>query len=250
MTDDQNQPEVTNPCAACGRELDLPMTCRACRSHLRSMLQELPRLYVYASMSLTPDQTGGSGGRGGTKVHAPIPLRLDVLSFLGPAARAQRSNSCQADQDASVPALAMLKEWADLIVGEVCLRPPKPGTRPPGPCHKPSAALDPLLDTLLAHLDYACGRPFAADYISEIKALHRRLRGIARVEVRRRSLNVPCPRCEMYTLVSEDWSAYRAECTVCGALFTADEYQDLVKHALGQAERDRRESEVSHACSE
>ncbi|MFE5159660.1 hypothetical protein ACFRNT_14290 [Streptomyces sp. NPDC056697] len=202
----------------CGRPLreeeSHRAACSLCEHRIRGWLTELPHQMPLLAASLERD--GGGPAIGGTsgRAVAPVPLRLDVLNLLGPAA-SSTVHDPHADQTGPVPILAILGDWADHLATDRGQAPPAHRT------------VESCTGYLAAHLPYALARGWIAELHAELGELVNRIRGITRTEPRRRSLPAPCPGtdCRTFGLVEIDWADY-IECTVCGRLLTRAEYDD------------------------
>lgn len=66
------------PCEMCERPAGDAYLCPPCQQDTADRLQRLPALYAALGSMLAPARSTDGGGRGGTLVEAPLPLRLDV----------------------------------------------------------------------------------------------------------------------------------------------------------------------------
>ncbi|MGW6603309.1 hypothetical protein [Streptomyces sp. NPDC055036] len=185
--------------------------CDRCGHRIRAMLRELHRQLPLLAASLSRDTTPTQGRPAG-RAHAPLPVREDVLSLLGPAAPGTVRDT-HGDQSGPAPALAVIYAWAERLAEarDKRLLPYRPGhdyTR-----------------YLAAHLPYALTRDWIADFNAELGDLIGRIRAITRTTPQRHPKPAPCPACDAFGLVAEDWQPY-TECTACGLLLTANEYAD------------------------
>ncbi len=204
---------VQVPCAVCGRETDLPMTCRPCRNRVRGFLLALPELVAQTWMARHPAQRGGESDRVQTSKSAPIPLRLDVLNLLGPSAEAVLSGE---DQEGPVPIVGVLSTWADLVAEQTRKKPV-------------SRTASTLTQFLLSHVEWACRQEWVTDFAEELEGLTKTLRRVSGIEPVRMLLPVTCPTCDLRTMIREEGSGWAAECRYCPAVrLSAREYGQLV----------------------
>ncbi|MBQ0969202.1 hypothetical protein KBY91_15340 [Streptomyces sp. RK23] len=200
-------------CAVCGKDSDLPRTCRPCRNRIRGLLLGLPELVVQCWMARHPVQRGGESVRVQTSKSAPIPLREDVLNLLGPSAQAVVSGE---DQEGPVPVVGVLSAWADLVAEQTRQKPV-------------SHTVSTLTQFLLGHVEWACRREWASDFAKELEGLTKILRRVSGVEPVRILLPVTCPTCDLRTMVREEGSGWAAECRYCSVVkLSAREYAQLV----------------------
>ncbi|MCZ7414296.1 hypothetical protein [Streptomyces sp. WMMC897] len=212
----RREPDTMHPtCTICTHPLRPDTahrtTCTRCEHRIRAHLRELPLHQPLLRALLRPDASPRTGTIHGGRAHAPLPVRADVISLIGPAPRGTVRDHTD-DQAGPRPLLATLRAWTDVIVEERDVDGPPPG-----------AGLPDLVRWLSAHLPYALQQPWAAALHDELRNAVHRCRNITRTEPRRRSLPAPCPGCLAFGLVEEDWQTY-IDCEVCGRLLTRDEY--------------------------
>ncbi|WP_406431576.1 hypothetical protein [Streptomyces sp. NBC_01589] len=200
-------------CAVCGRDSNLPRTCRPCRNRIRGVLLALPEAVVQTWMARHRVQRGNSSERVSASKEAPLPLRLDVLSLLGPSGDEVLSGE---DQEGPVPVVGILNAWADLVAEQ---------TRQSPVGHTVST----LTQFLLDHVEWACRQEWVADFAAELKKLLKTLRQVSGIEPVRILLPVACPTCDLRTMLREEGSGWAAECRYCPAVkLSAREYGQLV----------------------
>jgi hypothetical protein len=190
--------------------------CPTCQAALRAMLTELRHQLVLLRASLTPGASTGAHVASG-RATAPLPVRLDVLSLLGPAPTGTVRTHPH-DQTGPVPILGTLRDWAAAIAAERGLRAPARTT--PDQC----------LTYLADHLNWICAQPWVTDLHAELRAVVRTVRGITRTQPRTRPLPAPCP-CGAFGLQQTDWAEY-VVCTVCRRQLTPQQYQQHAATAL------------------
>ncbi|PJN24043.1 hypothetical protein [Kitasatospora sp. CB02891] len=186
------------------------MLTPAATARLARQLREMPELLAYAHLAVLPGSTARTGYVTGATRTAPTPARLDVLSLLGPAADGTVRDP-YGDQDGLTPAAGTITAWTRIHIEESGQQ-PADGT------------LGTQLTYLAALLPWAAEQPWAAEYATEIAALHRRCTPLALLRPRRRLMQLPCPRCRLQSLVTED--GHDTECATpgCGTILRPDEY--------------------------
>ncbi|MDX3712755.1 hypothetical protein PV733_28210 [Streptomyces europaeiscabiei] len=201
-------------CFVCGDPQEAK-TCDRCRAGIRGDLLQLPELYVHLTMSRQRVQ-GGSDGRSGKRLHAPLPGRDDVLNLLGPASRQPVTDA--EDQTGAVPFLALLESWCTALSDE----------RAVTPARKHVTA---MTVRLTAHLGWICEQPWVRDFQEEIRELVRAVQRITMTQPRKELLRgVACPSCGGLTLVRHFPGDWAAECALCPAVkLDQRDYADLVK---------------------
>ncbi|WP_326755116.1 hypothetical protein OH738_10695 [Streptomyces hirsutus] len=177
------------------------------------MLLGLPELVAQTWMARHRVQRGTSSERVSASKEAPVPLRLDVLSILGPSADGVLSGE---DQEGPVPVIGILSAWSDLVVEETRQRPV-------------SRTVTGLTEHLLHHAEWALRQEWAADFAQELEALTKTLRRVSGIEPARVLLPVVCPTCDLRTMIREEGSGWAAQCRSCPAVrLSAREYAQLV----------------------
>lgn len=209
-------------CTVCGRETDLPRTCRPCRNRIRGLLLGLPELVAHTWLARHRVQRG-TNERVSASKSAPPPLRLDVLSLLGPSADAALTGE---DQEGSVPVVGVLSAWSDLVAEQTRQKPV-------------SRTVSGLTQHLLDHVEWACRQEWVADFAEELEGLTKSLRKVSGIEPIRILLPVTCPTCDLRTMVREEGSGWTAECRYCPAVkLSAREYGQLVSQQAQAVNRE------------
>lgn len=183
--------------------------CDRCEHRIRGWLREIPRQLPLLEASLALDG-GLAQGRSAGRAHSPLPVRADVLNMLGPAAPGTVTDH-RGDQSGTLPILALVYAWAATIAADrardlLPFRPRADYTR-----------------YIAAHLPYCCTQEWIADLHTELGEVIRAVRAITRTEPRRRPKDAPCPGCQSFGLIEEDWQPY-IECATCGLLLSHPEY--------------------------
>ncbi|MER7833503.1 hypothetical protein [Streptomyces sp. NPDC095602] len=196
-------------------ELAHRTACPRCGGRLAAWLEEMPRQLAALTDCLELERGEGTGRSAG-RAHAPLPVRLDVLTLIGPAAP-HPIRDTSGDQAGPVPVAGVLHAWADRLAEDLGTYLPRMRT----------ASAPAYAEYLARHLAVVVTRDWVAPLYEEVQGIVRRMRAITRAEPQRRPLEAPCPQCSAVGLVEVDWEVYR-ECTVCGLLLTAAEYQEHV----------------------
>ncbi|WP_200302256.1 hypothetical protein [Streptomyces adelaidensis] len=210
----------------CGRALPdgrPGRVCSRCASRIRARLAELHYQLPLLQASLQHDRSPTTGTIHGGRATSPMPLRADVINLLGPGSNSAVTDpydETRGDQSGPLPIDTHLKGWAEMTAGHVRLA-PAPGIRPG---HTWAAWLD-------AYLPWIVTAPWVAEFHQELAELLARVRAITRTEPQRHLQDAPCPNCDAFALIDEDWQAY-VECKACGLLLTHPEYLDHARRVL------------------
>lgn len=161
-------------------------------TRLHDQLLELPELLTLAHLALLPGSARLGGRVSGATRTAPLPCRVDVLSLLGPAAPGTVRDP-YGDQDGITPIAGTIQTWARLIAEET------------HQCLVTSTVGGQLrFLTLRPVLAWTVRQMWADDYATEIGDVHRQATHLAMVRPRRTPMQMPCPACDMLSLVRED----------------------------------------------
>ncbi|MCR3732207.1 ribosomal protein S27E [Streptomyces umbrinus] len=189
--------------------------CPRCAYRLRAYLRELVGQMPLLEASLQLDRSPTTGSIHGGRAHSPMPLRGDVLTLLGPGSNTTLNDpygNARSDQTGPPTLDQILRGWAEVTAEHIRLA--------PTPWRRPGQTWAAWLG---AYLPWILTAPWAGDFHQELGELVGRVRAITRTEPRTRKLDAPCPSCEAFGLVEEDWQEY-IECPACGRLLTSDEY--------------------------
>lgn len=181
---------------------------------LRRHLQDLPELYVYASLALEPGSATREGRVTGATRTAPLPCRVDLLSHLAPGGL---DSTLDGDSTGTWPVITVLDAWAHRISRD----------RRDG---RPALHIQALCWYLLRHLNWSVQQAWADTYAAEIAEAVWPLQAVApsaRMVWRRHQ--VFCPRCHRLTLIERQGAA-NIECSneACKAVLTPAELDELV----------------------
>lgn len=200
------------------------MLTAAATQQLRQNLADLPELLVHAELAILPAGGTRSSHVTGATRTAPLPVRADVLSLLGPAAPAAVRDE-YGDQNGPAPIPALIADWARLVVAES-----QPHLTEASHQSLSTRTLGDQIRTLQATADWAARQPWARDYAAEIHQAVRQLSPLAVLRARRQPAPIPCPRCTELTVVNVD--GRDPECTRCGLILRPAEYQDHASRHL------------------
>ncbi|MBB4987477.1 hypothetical protein [Streptomyces nymphaeiformis] len=226
-------------CLICTHPAEQPRTaCTRCEHRIRGWLGEIPRQLVLLAASLELGSRPAQGYGGAGRAHAPLPVRGDVLTLLGPAAPGPVRDTA-GDQGGPQPVHAVLHAWADQLADDL------------GHVLPPINPRAPYAAYLARHLGHITRTGWVALMHGELADLVRRIRAVTSTEPRRRPADAPCPACQAFGLGRTDWETY-LDCEACGLLLTEAEYADhhaavmppLARTALGLllAEHDTRKA--------
>lgn len=207
--------------------------CYRCARRIRAFLREITLQHPLLQASLQPDAGPAQGSIHGGRAHAPLPVRGDVLTLLGPGAGGAVADP-YGDQDGPLPMDRLLQGWAEMTADHVRLRAdtPEPGSHEAtGPRATPALRPGRTWPTwLAAYLPWALTAPWIAVFYAELAELVDAIRRITYTQPRRRHLDAPCV-CGAFGLVQVDWEPY-IECGICGRLYTQTEYRDHAARVL------------------
>ncbi|MFE6379211.1 hypothetical protein [Streptomyces roseolus] len=221
-------------CAICSRPLPADTdlhACAPCLDQLRGMLAEIPRHLPLLALLLAPTagvRTPGASAPTG-RAHSPMPLRLDVVTLLGPGHAVQLPDPT-GDQDPTVPIRPLLSGWASYIASQypTVHRDPHgtvhiaPGTTPRSRFGAGPAA---WCHWLAAYLPFAASHDWIGDMYRQIDHLVRLLRSKTDRPPTRTPRNAPCPACEAFGLVSTEGEQL-ITCEACGHRLTPAAYRE------------------------
>lgn len=210
----------------CGHPRDATTTrrlCRRCTDRLTAQLHELQWQLPHLRACLYPDRSPTTGSIHGGRAHSPLPARGDVLNLLGAGSNstlADPYDEARGDQDGPIPVDTMLRGWAEALAAHVRLA--------PAPWRRPGHT---WVAWHIAYLPWTLSAEWAGVFHQELTDVLARVRRITHTEPQRHTQDAPCPSCQAFGLVDEDWANY-IECVVCGTLLTRDEYQDHARRVL------------------
>ncbi|GGK90772.1 hypothetical protein Ppa06_57550 [Planomonospora parontospora subsp. parontospora] len=188
------------------------LTCTSCLTRCRRDLAGMPAIVHWLGLHTIP------GGAGGEKVSGsrekPVPVRLDVLAAISPAA--EHVTDLYGDQTGPPSIPTTLKSWVWLICEHRGLTYPE------------RADAGELAGFLLRHLDWAAARPWIGELIGEVAHLRKVAHTLAPWEVHVQALVAPCPSCDIRALMRIAGEPY-IECDQriggCGNCWTEAEYE-------------------------
>ncbi|WP_405019575.1 hypothetical protein OHV05_24565 [Kitasatospora sp. NBC_00070] len=193
-------------------------------ARLDRQLRELPDALVLAHLALLP----GAGARGarvsGATRTAPLPCPVDVLSLFGPAAPGTVHDD-HGDQDGIIPLGATIASWARLIAEQTgqCLVTGTVGGHLQFLARRPAFA-------------FAILQPWADEYAAEIADVHQHATRLSRTRPRRTPMQMPCPACDMLSLVRQDGRDIECVTPGCSVLMRPGDYDWRVEQILAELE--------------
>lgn len=198
-------------CAICRRpDPTGAVACAACQAALHAQLTELRHQMPLLRASLQPGASPHAGSIHGGRATAPLPLRTDVLSLLGPAAPAP-ANVHPGDQTGPAPILAVLRYWAYAAAD---------GQGRPRPAAR---TVETYTRYLTGRLNWICSQPGAPKFAAALGEVLATVRSITCTAPRTRPLPAPCI-CGVFGLTARDWSDW-ITCTVCNRRMTRGQYE-------------------------
>jgi hypothetical protein len=190
-------------------------------ARLARELHAIPLLAAYAQLSIQPGASPQGARVSGATRTPPVPLRIHVASYLGPAAPGDVHDP-HGDQDGTVPLAGTLAAWARLHVEESDFGEPESGR----------------LDDLLAYLTrpavlaWSVLQLWADEYAGEIHNAWCTLDRLAAIRPRRRPLQLPCPRCGLLSLSQQDGQDAQCGNDSCRAVLRQAEYDQRAEAYL------------------
>jgi hypothetical protein len=217
---------------SCGRVTAFGL-CERCAGGAGGWLAELGTLLPQLPAALVPGSSG-EGPRVSGSRDAPIPVRLAVLSLLGPAAGWDRRFDAATGLDpgddrsgvmqhGAEPVLSVLLGWSRHVAEERHLTLPTEGT-----LYSMGRLL--ALRTFLArHHDWATRQWWADEYAADVHALWRTCRTVlgAWPSKPEHCDGVSCPRCDamaLYRLPGQDGRLCDQAAGGCGKWYDDDEW--------------------------
>lgn len=242
-------------CLLCPRYPERPQVCDPCRLWLPTVLRDIIEGYVqlaepephaepvgilidddgtfdgpavYEVLALTggPIRTGTRGAHVSGSRDAPVPVRLDLVDLTAPARLPNPARGpghyprslWPEDQTGHQSVATRLDLWVrDWHSYPSCLGD-----------HLPDATVPALGRWLIDRIGWACDEHPAVDEFAaemhELRAVLRRANGDGPVYPEPITA-VPCSGCDTQAMFRPVNSPYRAECGMCGKLYTDDEYQ-------------------------
>lgn len=203
---------TTTTCAICHRtDPTGAVACAACQAGLHAHLRELRHQMPLLRASLQPGASPRAGSVHGGRATAPLPLREDVLSLLGPAAPAP-ANVATGDQAGPAPIAGVLRYWACAVAD---------GQKRPRPR---TSTVEGYTRYLADRLGWICQQPGVRHFAAALDQLLHQVRAITLTEPRTRPLPAPCL-CGAFGLARRD-GADHVTCAVCGRWMTLARYED------------------------
>lgn len=202
--------------------------CGGCQYQLRMWLREIARSLPILQDLLRPEtgpaQRGGSG-----RAHAPLPLNVDILSYIGPGHSVPLVDP-HGDQTAGIPISATLYAWARYLATEYpAIYRDQHGQARIGPCDgaqthaRTGGSITSWCAWLTAYLPYAVTRPWCDSLYEQVQDVVDRIRRITHTEPRVEVKDAPCPGCYAYALVEKE-DEWHIRCLMCAVRLTPVQY--------------------------
>ena len=209
--------------------------CERCSYRVRRDLADLPQLWQL--LSTTPGRRAGQRVSG--RREPPAGVRMDVLSFIGPAMSdtvpTNRLDIGAPDlQVGPLPLRDTLAQWVRVVADQRHLR--------------IAGRVDPVAFLLLHH-PWSARQPWADDYGEEIRAAAAVARTLAGAGHLTHKLDLPCPYCGVAALVRDN-GCDDVVCHCCGHQWTREDYDRLVATTAEQIQAEQLTAEqVREAAS-
>jgi hypothetical protein len=207
------------------------LLCLRCRNRLSSLLANLPSLAVWLQDNVAAGGSAGKGAKVTGSRDTPTPLRMDVLDFIGPAARLNLSETMGTTHrelnaagqlervQVGYPNLrVVVAEIADQVADE------HDGTIP----SKDDLAT--LCRWLHSQLDWIVTREWVGDTLASLTELAAKAERLAPREPEHRWLEPPCPSCNLKALIFTRGIGVACETRIggCGRSWVDEEYERLI----------------------
>lgn len=179
------------------------MLDRITADRLRTQLQQIPELCCYAWLDLQPSATVQYGSIHTARLHAPSPVNERILSLLGPGDYLTELDH-HGDQDGPMPVVAVLNGWARVVTGRIYRN------------------IDAACTVLLERWPATTGNTWSRELARDIGSLHSTLEAAASLHAHTQQLELPCPRCTLYSLEAK--AGRDITCSNCGATMTPADY--------------------------
>lgn len=234
--------------------------CGHCAGAVGGWLADLGSLLPRLPDALVPGQSGEQDRVSGSR-EAPLPVRLDALSLLGPAAGRDRSYLDRGDdrtgemQAGAEPVMNVLTTWVRVVMdGRQITEPPVPPPMhrlpdaPFGPetlaeyvrrwqwlhDHRFERQVKALRSFLVTHHDWSVRQDWADDLAADFHDLWRTCKAVlgdwpAKAE---HCAGVACPRCDLmavFRLPAKDGRFCEPVAGGCGHQFTEDDWARWVR---------------------
>lgn len=220
----ENNPAWAWPAATVG------LLCSRCRNRLSSTLVQIPSLAEWLHDNLTPG-SGGNGVRVSGSREEPIPLRTDILDYIGPTSSRELSETMGSTtrelNSAGMPERVQIGEPSLLdVVGSWCLL----VSEEHGDGWPNGNDLASLCRWLHSQLDWICAQPWVDEMLANLVDVARKAERLAPREAEHRILKPPCPSCNCKALVFTRGVGVACESRMggCGRTWVDEMYDRLV----------------------
>lgn len=223
----------------CGSETRTGYLCSTCRNRLSSLLIRIPSLSVWLYDNIEP--SGAAGERVSGSREEPIPLRIDILDYIGPTAAKELSETMgttyrelnsrglpERVQIGEPSLLDVVGSWAMLVSEE---------RNDDWPTKDD---LSSLTSWLHSQLDWIVQQSWVDDMLWNLGDVARKAERVAPRSPEIRRIKKPCPSCDIKALVFTRGIGVKCEQKLagCGRSWIDDEFDRLVivlgSEALGE----------------
>lgn len=214
--------------------------CSNCRNRLSSLLVQMPSLATWLHENIAP--SGGAGERVSGTREEPIPLRIDILDYVGPSSSREISateiNRRRAldglhpidppEQFGEASLLDVIASWALLVSEERYDDWP------------PKDDLATLCNWLHSQLDWIVCQPWVDEMLVHLGDVSQKAERLAPRDPEMKRLKPPCPSCNVLGLVFTRGIGVKCETRLggCGRSWEAEDYDRLIvvlgSEALGE----------------
>lgn len=195
----ENKPDWQWPQATVG------LLCGRCRNRLSSLLVQMPSLAEWLHENIAPGQSGAGDRVSGSR-EDPIPLRTDILDYIGPtSSRDVSQTEYERRQLASGVRPEKIETVAEQVgepglhdvVGSWCLLVSEEN----GDGWPNHNDLTSMCRWLHSQLGWIVAQPWVDDMLTNLTDVSRKAERLAPREAEHRLLKPPCPSCNCKALV-------------------------------------------------
>lgn len=203
------------------------LLCARCRTRLSSLLIQMPSLAAWLEENIA-----AGGNPNGPKISGsrddPMPLRPDVLDYIGPTAAREisRTRTLMQSHFTQQPAEQYGEPSLLDVIGSWCLV----VSEDRNDDWPPRNDLATLCRWLHSQLDWICAQNWVDDLLANLQDTARKAERLAPRDPEHRWLKPPCPSCNRKALVFT--RGIGVECSAkiagCGRTWTDDDFDRLI----------------------